>query len=186
MATARQNWAIFCATKLDARKSTLTIDVASDLISRWNTGVEDKEELLDIFRSYGCVGEGKKTCSSDFEAIYTEARQAGLAAGNAHNPTPMLVCEHASPLDDNSPVIKQYPPVMGGVCGFAWVKFAGNTAWGRWAKKQGYARSSYPTGLQIWVSDFRQSMEKKEAYAYAFAEVLRKHEIKAYAGSRMD
>lgn len=186
MATARQNWAIFCATKLDARKSTLTVEDASDLLERWNSGVEDKEELLDIFRSYGCVGEGKKTNNSDFQAIYEEARQAGMNAGNSKIPVPMVVCEHVDPLNDNSPIARQYAPVMGGVCGFAWIKFPGNTAFGLWAKKKGYARKSYPTGLSIWVSEFGQSMEKKEAFAYAFAEVLRKHGIKAYAGSRMD
>lgn len=186
MATARQNWAIFCATKLDARKSTLTVEDASDLLERWNSGVEDKEELLDIFRSYGCVGEGKKTNNSDFQAIYEEARQAGMNAGNSKVPVPMIVCEHSNPLDDNSPISREYAPVMGGVCGFAWIKFPGNTAFGLWAKKKGYARKSYPTGLSIWVSEFGQSMEKKEAFAYAFAEVLRKHGIKAYAGSRMD
>ena len=185
MATARQNWAIFCATKLDSRKSTLTVDDASDLLFRWNNGIEDKEELLDLFRSYGCVGNGK-TGNHNFNEVYAEARKAGMSAAEACVPTPMIVCEHSNPLDDNSPISREYAPVMGGVCGFAWIKFPGNTAFGRWAKKQGLARSSYPTGLQIWVSEYGQSMEKKEAFAYAFAEVLRKHGIKAYADSRMD
>lgn len=183
MATARQNWAIFCATKLDARKSTLTVDEASDLLSRWNSGVEDKEELLDIFRSYGCVGEGKK--DHNFNEVYAEASKAGMAAAKLCVPTPMVVCEHANPLDDNSSIV-HHATVMGGVCGFAWVKFAGNTAFGRWAKKNGLARKSYPQGLSIWISEFGQSMEKKQAYARAFVGVLRKHNIQAYAGSRMD
>jgi hypothetical protein len=72
------------------------------------------------------------------------------------------------------------------VCGFAWVKFAGNTAFGRWAKKQGLATKAYPNGLMIWVSQFGQSMDKKETYAREFASVLESHGITAYAQSRMD
>jgi hypothetical protein len=75
---------------------------------------------------------------------------------------------------------------MGGVCGFAWVQFKGNTAWAKWAKQNAGARSAYQGGLNIWVHQFGQSMECKEKYAYAFADVLNKHNIKAYASSRMD
>jgi hypothetical protein len=183
MATARQNWALFCGTKLDVRNVNLTVDQASDLIGRMKSGEDITDELVQL----GAKGTAKKPSENvDFQAVYNEARQAGMEAGNSKVPVPMIVCEHSNPLDDNSPISREYAPVMGGVCGFAWVKFPGNTAWGKWTKKQGYAHSSYPTGLQIWVSEFGQSMEKKEAYAYAFAEVLRKHGIKAYAGSRMD
>ena len=37
-----------------------------------------------------------------------------------------------------------------------------------------------------WWQEFGQSVEQKEAYADAYADVLQKYGIKAYAGSRLD
>ena len=45
---------------------------------------------------------------------------------------------------------------------------------------------AYEGGYKYWVSVGGQSMQKKEAFAYAFAEVLQKHGLTVYAGSRMD
>ena len=56
-----------------------------------------------------------------------------------------------------------------------------------WLKKSGIGRlDSYYGGWTIWVGDFGQSYERKMAYAGAFAEVLQKHGIKAYANGRLD
>jgi hypothetical protein len=38
----------------------------------------------------------------------------------------------------------------------------------------------------MWVFDYNQSMELKEAYAHAYAKVLRDAGFNAYANSRMD
>jgi len=121
----------------------------------------------------------------DFANIYKEAHEAGLAAVEVCTPTPMVVQQHANMLDDNSPVAKQWF-VPDGPCGFSWIHFAGNTKWGRWAKKNAHARAAYGGGLQIWVSAFNQSIQRKEAYAHAFAKVLNKYGIQAYANSRLD
>lgn len=115
----------------------------------------------------------------NFASIYKLADDAGKAAAETCSPVPMIVS-----WSKNGVPQKEY--VADGVCGFAWVQFAGNTAWGRWAKKMGYARPSYPKGLSIWVSDYNQSMQRKEAYARAFANVLKNSGIDAYAQSRMD
>lgn len=120
------------------------------------------------------------------EKLYAEAHAAGMAAGNALQPVPMLVEQHASPLDDNSPVVKQWV-CNGGVCGFAWVKI--KPARGKFVsfcKKHDIGYVSDYGGYEIWVSQFGQSIEKKEAYAHAFAAVLKKYGIKAYGQSRMD
>lgn len=114
--------------------------------------------------------------------IFRAASIAGRAAGNDHKPTPMGV--YQSDLQGNR--IGPTEIVEGGVCGFAWVKIAGNTSFGRWAKKYGYARSAYGSGLQIWISDYGQSMERKEAHARAMAKVLNENGVKAYAESRID
>lgn len=120
--------------------------------------------------------------------IYAEAIEAGVRAGNNHNPTPMIVQQHANPLDDNSPVVRTFEPVMGGVCGFAWVNIKpGNSSFCRWLKSQGIVdHVSYYGGYDLWCSDFNQSMERKEAWADAIAKVLNSYGIKAHSMSRMD
>lgn len=119
------------------------------------------------------------------QAIFNKAHKAGMEAANAVQVTPMIVVEHESPVDDNSP-IKQAWKVESGVCGFAWVVIKGNTKFGRWASKKGLAGKGYPTGLNIWVRDFGQSYTRKNAYAQAFANVLQDNGITAYAQSRLD
>jgi hypothetical protein len=115
------------------------------------------------------------------------AQKAGLEAGNLHRPTPMYVVEHENPLDDNSPIKTAYPPVMGGVCGFAWVHFPrGNSRFVNFLKKKNLGHSGYPKGYDYWISDFGQSMEKKLKYAAAFSKVLNDAGIVCYAESRLD
>lgn len=115
---------------------------------------------------------------TDFRAIWDEANKAGVAAAQACKPIPMTVYE-------DRPGGQSWH-VPDGVCGFAWIAFKGNTPWARWAKKNAGATKNYPSGLHIWVSDFGQSMARKEAYARAFAKVLNENGIEAYADSRMD
>lgn len=115
--------------------------------------------------------------NAGFNALASVAHAKGLQAGRDCKPIPMVVCtstgEPIEQLDE-------------GACGFAWVSFAGNTAWGRWAKKQGLARLHYPSGLCVWVSEFGQSVDRKAAYAGAYAQTLRNAGIDCYAGDRLD
>lgn len=168
IATQRQTWALFCGTKLDCRNIGLSLEKASDLIGRMKNG----ENIVDELVGMGAVSKGEIKPKVDFDAIYNEAHEAGMKAGNEHNPRPMHVVG--------------YGAVMDGVCGFAWVKFAGNTAWARWCKKNGRAKASSEGGYYIWVSYFNQSMERKYKYASAFAKVLQSHGISAYAYERID
>ncbi len=110
-----------------------------------------------------------------------------MAAVEKLHVVPMIVQGHENPLDDSSPVVKQYF-VEDGVCGFAWVNIKpANSAFGRWVKENQLGRpDSYAGGICVWIHDFNQSMQKKETYASAFAGVLRQHNITAYASSRMD
>jgi hypothetical protein len=179
--TNRQSWALFCATGLDCRGLPLSVGDASHLLMRFDNG--DKTAVIEELRKMGAKGKGKNT--TDYALVHDEAHRAGMEAAESHTPTPMVVEQHATPLDDNSPVTQRWV-VNGGVCGFAWVKFAGNTAWAKWAKKNAGASKCYPSGVSIWVSNFGQSMELKEQYARAYAKKLNEHGIKAYACSRMD
>lgn len=124
--------------------------------------------------------------TAGFNALYQSAHQAGMEAVAKLQVTPMVVTQHSDPLNDASPVQKAWY-VADGVCGFAWVVVKPATSkFARWLKAQKLARSAYGGGLQIWVSAFNQSMQKKEAYAGAFAAVLRSAGIDAWADSRMD
>lgn len=124
---------------------------------------------------------------SEMRSLISRAEQAGMNAGSNKTPVPMIVQEHANPLDDNSEVIRQYAPVMGGVCGFAWITlFPATSSLAHYLRKHGKASKAYDGGMQVWVSEFGQSMEKKQAYAAAYANVLREAGFDAYSGSRMD
>lgn len=166
--------------------NAISVEAASEMISRLKSGTDPSviaDELVDL----GGNRTGKTTVApkKDFKAIYEEAHKAGQEAAIACIPVPMVVAEHMSPLDDNSPIKNQWI-VEGGVCGFAEISFAGNTAWARWAKQNLDVGKGWPRGLAIWVHDYGQSLTRKEAYARAFAEVLRNHGIEAYCKSRMD
>lgn len=122
-----------------------------------------------------------------FAELARRADEAGRQAAEACVPQPMTVVQHANPLDDSSPIVRVYEPVMEGVCGFAWVEiYPGNCSFANYAKKHLGASKHYGGGVSIWIGDYGQSYERKSAYAQAFAEVIREEGIKAYAGSRLD
>jgi len=128
----------------------------------------------------------KKWGEKDFKELYMRAHEAGMEAASRVQVRPMVVYQRANPLDDTSPVTRTWY-VEDGVCGFAWITIKpANSKFAKWLIQKGYARHAYGGGVSIWVSLFNQSMQRKEAYAYAFAEVLRNAGIRAYAGSRMD
>lgn len=117
----------------------------------------------------------------ELEDLFAKAREAGLKAGMEVVPTPMIVREEFP-----NPG-RTYAPVMDGVCGFAWVTIKpGTCRAARMAKQLMQCHRGYHGGVEIWVSDFNQSLTRKEAYATAFARVLRDAGIQAYPGSRMD
>ena len=131
-----------------------------------------------------------KTSNARFHQIYSIAYAAGMAALNAAKPTPMGVVEadiYGNPLPNG----RSYC-VSEGACGFAWVTIRpGNCAFANWLKRNQYARRGYGGGVQIWVSEGGQSMQRKEAFAAAFRGVLNEFQEElgfksAYSGSRMD
>lgn len=112
-----------------------------------------------------------------FRELVAAAHAAGTRAGVACKPTPMTVIGMRG---------ERYR-VEDGPCGFASIHFKGNTAFGRWAKREGLAkRDSYRGGLYVWVNDFGQSYERKRAYANAFADVLIAGGIAAFTHARLD
>ena len=103
-------------------------------------------------------------------------------------PVPMVVGTPSTPLGNDIDYSKETYYVADGVCGFAWVNI--KPARGKfvtWMKKNNIGRKdSYYGGWTVWVSDFGQSMARKEDYARAFAGVLNEYGISANSMSRMD
>lgn len=138
--------------------------------------------------------------NQDFQRIYNEALAAGKAAATAMTPAPMAV-QAATGLFDEFDFSRPYEVVSDGVCGFAWVNIRQASKAGRkdspfvkWLRERargerfseyGYFED-YTKCWQIWVGGYGQSMQRKAAYAEAFAAVLRENGISASAGSRMD
>ena len=127
-----------------------------------------------------------KLKNQEFKALWEKAMQAGSNAAAACTPTPMAVQETGlfGKFDHKKP----YEVVMDGVCGFAWVQIKpGNTAFANWLKKMNYARpDSYYGGVSVWIGDYNQSMQRKEAHAGAMARVFSEAGYNAYMMSRMD
>ena len=119
--------------------------------------------------------------------VYEQAHQAGLNAVLSANVTPMIVTERANPLDDSSSVKRAYF-VDDGVCGFASVQIKpANSKFAKFLLDRQLARKdSYRGGIAMPVREFNQSLQKKEAYAYAFSSVLNANGVKSYVESRLD
>lgn len=118
-----------------------------------------------------------------FEDIIDEAEQAGMAAGMACTPEPM--------------VIEGYQPISDGLCGFAWIRLKMTSPLGRYigqhipksdqhASFRGWKRGITEPGLRRWVFEFNQSYAKKTAYAQAYMRILNSYGYQAICGSRLD
>lgn len=125
-----------------------------------------------------------------FARQHAAAHAIGMAAGEEALTTPMVVVQHANPLNDDSEIVKVYEPVMDGPCGFAYVYFRpGNHPFVNWLKRQGIGFKRYYGGWEFSVRAFGQSMQRKEAYARAYANALRSAGIEGLTvgyTSRMD
>jgi len=119
---------------------------------------------------------------AEFEAAWQRAMIAGMEAGNAAAPTPMVVTQTAGITDK---VTNQWY-VSEGACGFAEVVFPGNTSFARWAKSRDLVRKAWPSGVSYWVAAHGQSVDRKDAHARAVARVLGEAGIQCYATSRLD
>lgn len=126
-----------------------------------------------------------------WQALHEKAHQAGITAALAKVPTPMIVGTPTRPFGNDIDYTEQTYIVPGGVCGFAWVWTSGR-GFGGWLLKNGHAKYHYGGGVSVWVGRDQhpvlntQSMEIKEAYADAYAEVCRQAGVTAYGQSRMD
>jgi hypothetical protein len=124
----------------------------------------------------------------EWQELWDAADAKGRAAADELVPTPMVVGTPSTPLGSDIDFSQRTYFVSEGVCGFAWVKVVpGTSSFARWLVRTGKSRGkAYGGGVDIWIGDFGQSMQRKEAYARAMASVFREAGLKAYAQSRMD
>lgn len=135
--------------------------------------------------------------------ILCEAEQAGKTALEHCKPTPMIVQEVG--LDDKPYPGSQKYFVEDGVCGFAWIWIPDSRCefikamkrlglaepketycYTPGDKRYPFEKCIYKKGYDFWVREGNQSYEKKMAFAEAFAAVLEKYGITAYAQGRLD
>lgn len=179
-ATPRQLFALYCATKINTKNMQIEKETASMLIQRSKNG----EDISDILLGYGGV-KPETAPKVDYKVLYEKACKIAHEAAIGHKPQAMIVSEHTNPMDDNSSVKNQYY-VSEGLCGFASIHFKLNTAFGKWAIKNNIAQKSCMGGGMIWISQYNQSLERKEKYASAFCKVMNENGVNCYPQSRMD
>ena len=119
------------------------------------------------------------------ETLYRQANEAGIAAADEEE-LPEIKLIDIDFLGNPKPV--QHGFTMQGMCGFAVVHFPNTTKFAKWMVLEGIAgKDSYHGGLRMNVFQFNQSIDKKEAYAYAFTNVLLENGIKkVWVESRLD
>lgn len=125
----------------------------------------------------------------NYQAIHNECHEAGMIAGANVRINPMLVGEATSIFSNEIDYSKPTYVVNDGPCGFAYINiYPGNCKLANQYKKLGLARPAYGGGVQIWVHEFGQSVDRKYAYAQAYAAKLRELTgvERIYAGSRLD
>jgi hypothetical protein len=132
------------------------------------------------------VTEKKKALTKNqCHNIYVEAYEAGLLAGKDAD-TPKFIVGDAIGLSDEIDYSKK-TYILDGLCGFAWVNISpARGAFVNYLKSREVGSKSYYGGYEIWVREFGQSVDRKSAFARAFADVLNKYGINATVGSRLD
>ncbi len=122
------------------------------------------------------------------EEIYNEARAAGCKAWEECTPNP-VVFGQAKSLFGNEMVPGTESLCTEGCCGFAWVIVKpARGPFIKYCKENKIGSKHVYPGWYIgargpWDS---QSIDRKEAYAYAFAAVLSENGLNCYVGSRLD
>jgi hypothetical protein len=117
--------------------------------------------------------------------LYQSAHAAGNAAVESTVVRPMIV-RWVDPVSYTGEAIQEYI-VDDGVCGFASVIVKpANSAFAKYLAAHHGASKAYSGGMSLYISDFNQSLQRKEAYAKAFASVLVDAGINAHYESRMD
>jgi len=129
---------------------------------------------------------GNTAMKINLSDLYQSAHAAGNAAVESTIVRPMIVRWCNDPVSFTGDAVQEHV-VEDGVCGFASVIVKpANSAFAKYLALQHGARKHYYGGISLSINDFNQSLQKKEAYAKAFAGVLVDAGINAHYESRMD
>jgi len=126
-----------------------------------------------------------------FQSILDEAEEAGRQANLNFNPVPMVVGTAKDIFSNEIDYSKETYFVADGVCGFAWISIgAANHRFAKWLVQTGKARKDFDKGgIRISITQYNQSMQRKEIHAEAMAKVI-KNRVSGlkycYANSMMD
>ena len=121
------------------------------------------------------------------EKVLERAHLMGMDAGRRVGVTPMVVGTPTELMGNEIDYSKKTYVVEGGVCGFAGVVI--KPARGKFVsylKSIGKGNKHYYGGWYVSVRELGQSLARKEAYAEAFAGVLKEVGMRVYVDSRMD
>ena len=122
-----------------------------------------KDRALEERASAPAVVRPHLSDEAKWSAIYELAEQAGNNAISTLVPTPIVV----------DGVV-----YMEGNCGGAYVAVKdARRGFAKWLKNSGKGRKCYPTGYAVYAPAIDQSAERAEAFAKAFASVLRRNHI---------
>jgi hypothetical protein len=133
------------------------------------------------------VKDPRSLTKTELRRLFNAADAAGKTAAKGTTPVAMVVGSPTTAFGTDIDPAKPVYVVPGGVCGFAWVRITpANSRAAHYATAHWDAHPAYHGGVSIFCHDYGQSMTLKEAYADAFAKVLREAGIRAYGESRMD
>lgn len=125
--------------------------------------------------------------SQEFQALIEKAFAAGRKAGIDCRPIPLIVGQATGKIPEQIDFSKPIHFLDDGACGFGWVKIRPATsAFAKYLKSKGIARPAYNGGIDIWISEFGQSVERKYEMARGIAAVLTEAGYDDCADSRMD
>jgi hypothetical protein len=199
-ATKKQLYALYCIYKKDYRNDNLSLDEAYKLIkdakqSNYKTTIKIKTKTI-VKKNNAKLKKVKVKINNneiDYVKIYNEAKEYAFKTIENFKPTPMVVQQRYSPLDDNSPV-KQSWYIESGVCGFAFANIKSTTKENRQFIKQlkdngilenEFIKGGRP-GYTIYSKARTQSYETNIKWINAFESYLEKFNIKIQTESRLD
>ena len=123
----------------------------------------------------------------EFPRVWKEAVEAGRKAGAAVQCRPMIVGTPTTPFGNDVDTTKPTEIVADGVCGFGWIVIRpANSAFAHWLNDNRIGSLHTYGGWYVGISEFNQSLTRKEACAEAMAKVLNQYGIKTTADSRID
>lgn len=194
MATKKQLYALYCIYKQDFRNQDLTREEASALISQANNSPGSVLEKENKSASYK---KSTKPVETNWVSIYQEAKEYASESIKTVKPTPMIVSQHSNPLNDRSPVIKEYY-VESGICGNAFLRIPFDNTTNRKfvnalkkaeiikERTRGEVWKHEESGYMLYSKARTQSYEINTAWCNAVGSYLDKHGISTYVESRLD